>query len=64
MEEKHMESLYCLMNINFNILSPLSPFPKYEKSCMISSPPLEIQAPINCVSFFYEYKVMLIVGVV
>ena len=43
MEEKHIESLYCLMNINTE-----------------PPPPPEIQDPVYCVNFFYEYKVMLI----
>ena len=45
MEEIHMESLYCLMNINSvrkyvkdkkknNFMLPSSPFPKYPKSRM------------------------------
>ena len=69
MEGKRMESLYCLMNINTErkyiksitflyLVTFIPPFPKYQKSCMTSFPPV-IRDPVWCVNFFYEYIVML-----
>ena len=69
MEEKHMESLYCLMNINTErkyvkgitfqyLVTFIPPFPKYQKSYMTSFPPV-IRDPVWCVNFFYEYIVIL-----
>ena len=63
MEEKYMESLYFLMNINTErkwVKSKTSLLPQVPKVVYDMSPPPEIQDPICCVNFFYEYKIMLI----
>ena len=66
-EEKHMESLYCLMNINTEQVKSKKiischihpPSPSTKIRVWHCPPPPPIQDPICYVNFFYEYKVML-----